>query len=116
MGNPVVVRRGLCPDGDHHMVIDLTVRPDNPLYAGLGVTLVGGRGNLPRAMDLMTLNVIGTNVQRMLDAVTERREVVLTGPAPVQAYLVVFHAVVHRFYKVVYKDGRGTECTIAMHG
>lgn len=100
------------------LTVDLSISPSNPLYAGLGVTEVGGRGNLPDAMVAPTLNAIGTAVRKLVEATdpSERDLCVLTGPAPIQLYLVAFHAVVHRFREVQYVDGRGASCTVAQHG
>lgn len=98
--------------------IDLTVAPSNPLYAGLGVTEVGGRANLPNATSAEVMNAFGKAVKGVVDAlpVSERDEVVLTGPAPVHLYLVAFHAVVHAFKTVRYMDGRGGDCLVSQHG
>jgi len=98
--------------------LDLTVAPTNPLYAGLGVTEVGGRANLPAATSADVLNAVGRAVaeQVALLPVAERDEVVLTGPAPVQIYLVAFHGVVHAFRIVRYMDGRGGDCLVSQHG
>lgn len=46
----------------------------------------------------------------------ERRTVTLTGSMAVWRYLVVFHAVVHKFTTVVYDDGRNIPVTVAKHG
>jgi hypothetical protein len=102
--------------GGRMLRIDLSVNASNPLYAGLGVTEVGGRFNLPNAMSADVLNAIGKTVAGMIEAVADRDECILTGPAPVQVYLVVFHGVVHRFRKVQYLDGRNESCTVAQHG
>lgn len=98
--------------------IDLTVSPNNPLYAGLGVTEVGGRSNLPNATSAEVLNGFGKAVKGLVDncPAEQRDEVVLTGPAPVQLYLVAFHAVVHAFRSVRYQDGRGGDCLVSQHG
>ena len=100
------------------LVLDLMVSPENPLYEGLGVTMVGGRANLPEATSEGVINAFGKAVKGVVDEtpVSERDEVVLTGPAPVQLYLVAFHAVVHAFTAVRYKDGRGGDCLVARHG
>jgi len=52
----------------------------------------------------------------MIAAEEKYNTVTLTGPMAVWAYCIVFHAVVHRFTKVVYEDGRGTVVTLAKHG
>jgi len=98
------------------LTLDLSINPDNPLMAGLGVELVGGRGNLPNAMAADTLNRFGANVLAQVQAATDRELVVLTGPCAVQLYLVAFHAVVHAFSEVRYRDGKGGEVTISKHG
>ena len=98
--------------------LDLTVAASNPLYAGLGVTEVGGRANLPNATSAEVCNTFGKIVKGLVDAlpVGERDEVILTGPAPVQLYLIAFHAVVHAFRSVRYMDGRGGDCLVSQHG
>jgi hypothetical protein len=42
--------------------------------------------------------------------------IVLTGPMAVWAYLIAFHAAVHRFARVYYDDGRSGSVLIAAHG
>ena len=98
------------------MQLDLTVSPTNPLYAGLGVTEVGGRANLPNAMSDTVINTVGKAIGEMVRSCTDRSEVIITGPAPVQIYLVAFHAVLHTFTVVRYRDGKGVETTVAQHG
>ena len=98
------------------MIINLAVNIDNPLYEGLSVTMVGGRANLPKATSDRVLNAVGTAVLAQVNACVQRDEVILTGPAPVQIYLVAFHAVVHAFKTVRYQDGRGGDCIVAQHG
>ncbi len=44
------------------------------------------------------------------------KEVTLTGPMAVWAYLVVFHAVVHKTRRVYYDDGHGNRVLVAAHG
>ena len=96
--------------------VDLSVNTSNPLYADLGVTEVGGRFNLPNATSDSVLNAVGKAVKGLVDNCAERDEVILTGPAPVQLYLVAFHCVVHSFRVVRYQDGRGGDCVVAQHG
>lgn len=96
--------------------VDLGVNTANPLYEGLGVTEVGGRFNLPEATSANVLNAVGKAVKGMVDGCAERDEVILTGPAPVQVYLVAFHCVLHAFRTVRYQDGKGGDCVIAQHG
>jgi hypothetical protein len=86
------------------------------LYDGCTVEEVGGRLTLttPAAE---AANILGRNVQRMVEALPaeERDTVTLTGPMAVWAYLVAFHIVVHRFGEVWYDDGRGNRVRIAKH-
>jgi hypothetical protein len=100
------------------MKLDLTVSPNNPLYAGLGVVEVGGRANLPDATSAKVVNVFGAAIAEAVAQIPAhlRGEVVLTGPAPVQLYLVAFHGVLHAFRTVRYQDGRGGDVVVAQHG
>ncbi len=59
------------------------------------------------------VNIIGRNVAAMD---LRGDSIILTGPAPVWAYLTVFHLVVHRFGEVLYDDGRTGADVIAKHG
>ncbi|MBI5733829.1 MAG: hypothetical protein HY973_02705, partial [Candidatus Kerfeldbacteria bacterium] len=97
--------------------IDLTLSAQSPLYAGLTISEVGGRLTLADAEAAETLNTIGRNAKKMVDEAVSQgeSEVTLTGPMAVQAYLVVFHVVVHRFGRVYYLDGRGHQMLIAAH-
>jgi hypothetical protein len=98
------------------MRIDLSLK-NTQLYAGCSVEVVAGRDNLTTPVS-EAVNLVGANIEKMLAdiPVEDRREVVLTGPMAVWAYLVVFHAVVHRFDRVWYEDGRNPAVLIAAHG
>ncbi len=100
------------------MLIDLSLK-NTALYAGCEIEEVNGRLNLvtppPSAMA-----ILGRNIEAIATAwgslPAERKSVVLTGPMAVWAYLIVFHAVVHRFDRVLYDDGRSGPVLIAAHG
>ena len=87
------------------------------LYAGCGTQEIGGK------MTLITppadaLNVVGRNARVIIERLVESgvEEITLTGAMAIWAYLVVFHAVVHRFRRVYYDDGRpGGKVLIAAH-
>lgn len=98
------------------MRIDLSLS-NAALYAGCEIETVAGRGNLKTPV-ADAVNIVGANIAAMLADVpaADRAEVTLTGPMAVWAYLVVFHAVVHRFSKVYYDDGRNGPVLIAAHG
>ena len=87
------------------------------LYEGCEVETVAGRANLKTPPD-QAAEIVGRNVARLVEAVPadQRGEVVITGPMAIWAHLVVFHAVLHRFARVVYDDGRGNRVTVAAHG
>ena len=87
------------------------------LYDGLAIEEVAGRLNLTTPV-AEAINVVGRNIEALVASIPaeERGEVTLTGPMAVWAYLVVFHAVVHRFRVVVYDDGRNGPVTVAKHG
>jgi hypothetical protein len=97
------------------LTIDLSL--DNPwLYQGCTVEEVAGRLNLLTPPQ-DALNTIGRNLRAWLqEHAPGHTEVTLTGPMAVWAYLLVFHAVVHRFNKVYYNDGRNPILLIAAHG
>ena len=85
------------------------------LWAGCEIIEVGGRENLVTpAGD--AIKILGANVRAMLSHVTNHEEVTLTGPMAIWSYLVVFHAVVHKFVRVYYDDGKGSTILIAQHG
>jgi hypothetical protein len=93
--------------------IDIGLTNSN-LYNGCDIEEVGGRPTLLTPVG-EAVNVVGRNATRLVDATTERDQVVLTGAMAVWAYLVVFHIVVHRFGEVWYDDGRGNRVLIAKH-
>jgi hypothetical protein len=98
------------------MKIDLSLKnPD--LYKGCAIEEVAGRQNLVTPV-AEAVTLLGRNVEALI-AVTpadRRDEVTLTGPMAVWAYLIVFHAAVHRFGRVYYDDGRSGPVLIAAHG
>ena len=82
------------------------------LYSGCKIEEVAGRKNLitPTAE---AINIVGKNVN---DMNLSGDEITLTGAMAVWSYLIVFHAVVHRFRKVHYDDGRNGSVLVAAHG
>lgn len=82
------------------------------LYKGCEIEEVAGRLNLKTPV-AEAVNIVGTNIAQMG---LYGKEITLTGPMAVWAYLVVFHMIVHRFYKVYYDDGRSGAILIAAHG
>lgn len=99
------------------MKLDLSLN-NKALYDGCEVEEVAGRLNLKTPVK-DAVNIVGRNVNNMILDLTEpeeRTEITLTGPMAVWAYLVVFHAVVHRFSKVYYDDGRSGPVLVAAHG
>ena len=73
---------------------------------------VAGRLNLANPIK-DAVNIIGHNLNNMN---LHGDEITLTGAMAVWSYMVVFHAVVHRFNKVWYNDGRNESILIAAHG
>lgn len=96
------------------MVIDLSLA-NSELYAGCEVEEVAGRLNLKTPV-AEAVNIVGRNIANIVKNAGDREEVELTGPMAVWSYLVVFHAVVHRFARVYYNDGRSGKVLIAAHG
>lgn len=98
------------------MVIDLSLR-NAALYYGCQIEDVAGRLNLVTPPET-AVGIIGRNIETILNAAKkeDREEITLTGPMAVWAYLVVFHAVVHRCRAVYYEDGRNPKLLIAKHG
>lgn len=88
---------------------------NSQLYSGCKVDEVAGRLNLTTPVE-EAVNIVGRNIHSIVEATEDRDEVVLTGPMAVWSYLVVFHAVVHSFSRVVYDDGRGNRVVVAAHG
>lgn len=98
------------------MIIDLNLT-NSDLYEGCNIELVNGRPNLTTPVfDAATR--VGANIERILANIPSEQKdsVTLTGPMAVWAYLIVFHAVVHRFREVLYDDGRSGTVLIARHG
>jgi hypothetical protein len=87
------------------------------LYDGLAIEEVAGRLNLTTPV-AEAVNILGRNIEALVASIPaeERGEVTLTGPMAVWSYLVVFHAVVHRFRAVYYDDGRTGPVLVAKHG
>ncbi len=95
--------------------IDLSLA-NSVLYSGCEVIEVGGRATLNTKPSDAT-NIVGRNIAKIVSETPQedRDEVVLTGPMAVWAYLIVFHAVVHKFSKVWYDDGRSGKVLISQH-
>jgi len=87
------------------------------LYAGCQVEEVAGRLNLTTPLE-EAVAIVGRNANEIAtDLVNEGvDEVELTGPMAVWAYLLVFHAIVHRVKTVKYNDGRSGAVVVAKHG
>jgi hypothetical protein len=88
------------------IVFDLSLN-NAELYAGCDVQEIAGR------LTLMTppsdaVNIIGRNARQIVDRLVADgvEEITLTGAMAIWAYLAVFHAVVHRFRRVYYDDGK----------
>ena len=91
--------------------IDLSLK-NAALYEGCNIEEVAGRLNLATPIN-KAVNIVGKNLTKMN---LSGEEVTLTGPMAVWAYLITFHAVVHRFRRVYYDDGRSGPVLIAAHG
>jgi len=96
--------------------IDLSLN-NKELYKGCEIEEVAGRLNLKTSVK-DAVNIVGRNINTIVDALpsTDRTEVTLTGAMAVWSYLIVFHAVVHKFGKVYYDDGRSGAVVVAAHG
>ena len=92
-------------------ILDLSLK-NVDLYKGLEINEVAGRLNLATPVS-EAVNVVGKNVAEMD---LHGDEITLSGPMAVWSYLVVFHAVVHRFNKIWYNDGRNESILVAAHG
>lgn len=101
------------------MILDLTVKPDNPVYRNLEIEAVGGRFNLKNSS---VLDCIGNNIAKEVQCAKNMRgaakplDIVLTGGAPIQVYMIAMHVVGHCCHAVIYRDGKGLECTVCRHG
>jgi hypothetical protein len=82
------------------------------LYADCAIEEVAGRLNMTTPMP-EAVNIVGRNLAAMD---LHGDEITLTGAMAIPIYLVVFHAVVHRFARVYYSDGRTEPVLIAAHG
>lgn len=90
---------------------------NSELYAGCDIQEVAGRLTLitPAAQ---AVNIVGRNARAIVERLVTSgvEEITLTGAMAIWAYLVVFHAVVHRFRRVYYDDLRpGGKILIAAH-
>lgn len=94
------------------MKIDMSLN-NGSLYAGCEIENVAGRLNLKTPVPEAVL-IVGKNANDMFTSCD--KEVVLTGPMAIWAYLIVFHVIVHRCTKVYFDDGRSGAVLIAAHG
>ena len=87
------------------------------LYRGCEIETVAGRQNLTTPV-AEAVEIVGRNIAAVVDGIqpVDRDTITLTGPMAVWAYLVVFHAVVHKFRVVEYDDGRNGPVIVAKHG
>ena len=85
------------------------------LWDGCQIIQIGGRANLVTAPKI-ALEIMAKNLGKIIDPPRDRSEVTLTGPMAVWAYLIAFHAVVHKFTKVYYDDGKSGPLLVAQHG
>ena len=82
------------------------------LYEGCEIEEVAGRLNLTTSVS-EAVNIVGRNIAKMD---LKGDEITLTGAMAMWSYLIVFHAVVHRFRRVYYDDGRNATVLVAAHG
>lgn len=95
------------------MKVIINVGLDNEiLYKGCTIETVAGRKNLTTP-PAEAVEIVGKNLSEMN---LSGDECEITGAMAIWVNLIVFHAVVHRFKKVYYNDGRGTELLVAAHG
>lgn len=87
------------------------------LYAGCQIEEIAGRLNMTTPVS-EAVNIVGRNAAKIVEDLVfgSHDEVTLTGPMAVWAYLIVFHAAVHRFKRVSYDDGRSGAIVVAAHG
>ena len=98
------------------MNLDLSLK-NTDLYSGCQIEEVAGRLNLITPV-ADAVQIVGRNINQWVQSLPpeQRREVVLSGPMAIWAYLIVFHAVVHAFGSVFYDDGRNGPVLVAKHG
>ena len=103
------------------MKIDLSLS-NAALYAGCEIETVAGPASIKTPRTIIktpvadAVNLVGINIEHMLSerVRADNQDVTLTGPMDdAWAYLVVFHAVLHRFNRVHYDDGRSGPVLIA---
>lgn len=94
--------------------IDLSLE-NAALYAGCAIETLAGRLTLTTPVE-EAVETVGRNIAAIVAADTNRDEVTLSGPMAVWSYLIVFHAVVHRYRRVYYNDGRNPSVLVAAHG
>jgi hypothetical protein len=93
------------------MKIDLSLN-NKDLYAGCTIEEVAGRLNMTTPV-CEAVSIVGRNANA-IDFDPE--EVILSGPMAIWAYMVVFHACVHKTRRVYFDDGRNGAVLIAAHG
>ena len=86
-------------------VLDLSLS-NAELYAGCNIREVGGKPALMTPRE-EAVNIVGRNAHRLVAELVAggTEELVLSGAMAIWAYLVVFHAVAHRFRLIFYDDG-----------
>jgi hypothetical protein len=91
------------------MILDVSLA-NKELYAGCQIEEIAGRRNLVTPVT-EAVALLGRNIERIVSGLPpgERDQCVLTGAMAIWAYLVVFHAVVHRFGRVSYDDDSSEE-------
>ena len=94
--------------------LDLSLK-NSILYEGCEAEEVAGRLNLLTPPS-QAANTVGRNIEAWLTRQTQRDEIILTGGMAIWAYLIVFHAVVHKYRRVYYDDGRSGPILVAAHG
>ena len=84
------------------------------VYAGIKITETGGRKSFD--INQENLNIIGKNIAECVKGVppAERDEITLTGATAIPVYLTAFHAVLHNFHEVKFKN-QMFDVSIAKH-
>lgn len=82
-------------------ILDLSLK-NSEIYDGINIDTFGGRSSFD--INQENLNIIGENIEKWLKNNPERDEIILTGATAIPVYLTAFHAVVHRFHIVKYKN------------